>query len=136
MGAAPHIAGRGGRGSAPLVGLAALAWVWAFVGSATAQPYGLISRIQAKPGQGEALAGALPSGCAGMAGCLAYLTARDAADPDALWVTEAWIDKAAHDASLALPQVRAAITRGRPLIASFGETHETRPVPETSASPR
>jgi len=49
-------------------------------------------------------------------------------DPDGLWVTEVWRDRAAHRASLELPQVRAAIARGRPLIAAFDAQHETRPL--------
>ena len=59
---------------------------------------------------------------------LPYVVARDKTDPDALWITEAWDSQASHKASLALPPVRAAIARGRPLIAGFGERFETEPV--------
>ena len=45
--------------------------------------------------------------------------AEDPDDADALWVTEVWVDEAAHRASLQLPQVQAAIGKGRPLIAGF-----------------
>jgi quinol monooxygenase YgiN len=63
-----------------------------------------------------------------MPGCLSYIVARDDAGADALWVTEVWDTKASHQASLALPSVQAAIARGRPLIAGFGERFETTPV--------
>ena len=36
--------------------------------------------------------------------------------------------KESHDASLSLPSVKDAITRGRPLIAGFGERIVTTPV--------
>ncbi|HZY48156.1 MAG TPA: putative quinol monooxygenase, partial [Devosia sp.] len=52
-------------------------------------------------------------------GCLSYVVAEDPDDADALWVTEVWVDEAAHQASLQLPAVKAAIAQGRPLIAGF-----------------
>ncbi|CAN5145019.1 hypothetical protein BH09PSE2_BH09PSE2_25560 [soil metagenome] len=100
---------------------------------AQAPAYGLIGRMTAKPGQRDALVQALVDGSRSMPGCISYIVAKDAADPDAIWVSEAWRSQADHDASLALPQVKAAITRGRPLIATFGERHET--IPATPASP-
>jgi quinol monooxygenase YgiN len=45
-----------------------------------------------------------------------------------LWVTEVWEDTASHQASLGLPQVKAAIQQARPLIASFEHRTETEPV--------
>lgn len=45
-----------------------------------------------------------------------------------MWVTEVWVSEEAHSASLGLPSVRDAITRGRPLIAGFGERYVTRPI--------
>jgi quinol monooxygenase YgiN len=62
----------------------------------------------------------------GMPGCLSYVVAEDPADADALWVTEVWVDQAAHRASLALPAVQAAIAKGRPLIAGFDNRVETK----------
>ena len=63
-----------------------------------------------------------------MPGCLSYVVAEDLADADALLVTEVWESKAAHEASLSLPAVRAAIAKGRPLIAGFETLAETRPI--------
>ena len=90
--------------------------------------FGLIGRIQATPGDRDLLAEILISGVGGMPGCLSYVVARDPSDADTLWVTEVWTDRESHQASLALPSVRDAITRGRPLIASFGDRTETEPL--------
>jgi quinol monooxygenase YgiN len=90
--------------------------------------YGLIGKMNAAPGQRDALLSILLEGSANMPGCLSYVIAKDAADPDAIWITEVWDDKASHEASLALPSVQQAITRGRPLIAGFGERFITEPI--------
>ena len=94
----------------------------------TAPMYGLIGKMRAQPGQRDALIAILLEGTAAMPGCLAYGIAKDKQDADALWVTETWIDQASHKASLSLPAVQAAIAKGRPLIAGFGERFETEPV--------
>jgi quinol monooxygenase YgiN len=90
--------------------------------------YGLIGKMRAQPGQRDALIAILAEGTAAMPGCLGYVIARDKADPDALWITETWDSAASHAASLTLPAVRAAIAKGRPLIAGFGERFETESV--------
>lgn len=90
--------------------------------------YGLIGKIKAVAGERDALIAILLAGTTAMPGCRAYVVARDAQDADALWVTEVWDDQASHQASLALPAVRDAIARGRPLIAGFGERFVTDPV--------
>jgi quinol monooxygenase YgiN len=90
--------------------------------------YGLIGQMKAAPGQRDALVAILSEGTGGMPGCLSYIVAQDAADADALWITEVWTDKEAHAASLKLPAVQAAITRARPIIAGFGHRFETVPV--------
>lgn len=90
--------------------------------------YGLIGKITATPGQRDALAAILLDGTGAMPGCLSYVVAADPANADALWVTEVWTDRAAHQASLKLPAVQAAIARGRPLIAGFSDRVETTPL--------
>jgi quinol monooxygenase YgiN len=90
--------------------------------------YGLIGKMKAVPGQRDALVSILLEGLRDMPGCLSYIVSQDPADPDAIWVTEAWDSKDSHRASLTLPSVRDAIARGRPLIAGFGERFETVPV--------
>ena len=84
--------------------------------------YGLIGKMLASPGQRDALIEVLLGGVSGMPGCLSYVVARDPNDANGIWVTEVWDTQASHAASLALPSVKAAIAKGRPLIAGF-ETH-------------
>lgn len=90
--------------------------------------YGLIGKMTAVPGQRDALAAILLEGTRAMPGCLSYVVATDPANADALWITEVWDSQASHQASLALPAVRAAIARGRPLIAGFSDRVETIPL--------
>ncbi|MBO9671753.1 MAG: antibiotic biosynthesis monooxygenase [Sphingobium sp.] len=90
--------------------------------------YGLIGRIRAVAGQRDALAAILLEGTTAMPGCLSYVIAEDPADGDALWVTEVWDSAASHQGSLALPAVKDAIARGRPLIAGFDSRAETHPL--------
>ena len=90
--------------------------------------YGLIGKMTAAPGQRDALIAILLDGVGGMPGCLSYVVARDPGDADAIWITEVWDSQTSHEASLALPAVREAIAKGRPLIAGFAEHHVTEPV--------
>lgn len=90
--------------------------------------YGLIGKMKAVPGQRDELISILLEGVSGMPGCLSYIVAQDPTDPDAIWVTEAWDSQESHQASLSLPSVQQAISRGKPLIAGFGERFETIPV--------
>lgn len=90
--------------------------------------YGLIGRMKAIPGQRDALIAILLEGVSGMPGCLSYVAAQDPTDADAVWITEVWDSQASHRASLSLPAVQQAISRGKPRIASFEERFETIPV--------
>lgn len=53
---------------------------------------------------------------------------KDAADANVAWVTEAWKSEAAHDASLLLPAVQAAIPRAKLIVTGFEKVAMTRPV--------
>lgn len=90
--------------------------------------YGLIGKMLAAPGKRDELIDVLLGGVSGMPGCLSYVVARDMENEDALWVSEVWESQEAHEASLSLPSVREAISKGRPMIAGFGERFETEPV--------
>ena len=79
-------------------------------------------------GQRDALIAILLESTRQMPGCKSYVIARDPKDADAVWITEVWTDAESHRASLALPEVRGAIARAKPLIASFAEHHITEPV--------
>ncbi|MEO8672090.1 MAG: putative quinol monooxygenase [Tahibacter sp.] len=90
--------------------------------------YGLIGKLKANAGQRDTLIAILLEGASGMRGCLSYVIAKDPADADAIWITEVWASQADHQASLTLPSVKGAITRGKPLIAGFEQPTETQPV--------
>lgn len=95
------------------------------------EPYGLIGQIKAVPGKRAELIEILDEGTRDMPGNLSYMISSEMADPDALWIVEIWTDKAAHQASLKLASVQAAIAKGRPLIAGFGTRAEVVPAAGT-----
>ena len=90
--------------------------------------HGLIGKMIAAPGQREALIAVLLEGIKEMPGCLSYIVARDTKDENAIWITEVWDSKDSHSASLKLPSVQAAIAKGRPMIAGFGDYVTSEPV--------
>jgi quinol monooxygenase YgiN len=90
--------------------------------------HGLIGKMSAVEGKRDELINILLAGTKEMPGCLSYIVAKDPADANAIWVTEVWDDQASHKASLSLPAVRTAITKGKPLIAKFDQSVTTEPV--------
>ena len=90
--------------------------------------YGLIGKMMAHPGQRDELLDILTTQLGPMPGCRSYVVAKDPMDANALWITEVWEDTGAHQASLSIPAVKAAISKARPLIAGFGTRVETEPV--------
>ena len=90
--------------------------------------HGLIGKMIAAEGQRDTLIAFILEGSESLPGCLSYVVAKDAANSDAIWITEVWDSKASHEASLSLPAVQAAIQKAMPLIAGFEESVETVPV--------
>jgi len=90
--------------------------------------FGMIGKMTATAGQRDALIAILLEGTTAMPGCLSYIVAKDSKDADAIWITEVWDSKDSHAASLSLPAVKAAIAKGRPMIAGFGDGATTEPV--------
>ena len=90
--------------------------------------YGLIGKAVAVEGKRDELIKILLEGTGEMPGCLSYIVAKDPEDKNGIWITEVWDSKESHAASLKLPVVQAAIAKGKPLFASFGEHHITEPV--------
>ena len=85
--------------------------------------------FKTQPGKGEELAGILLEAAAGLQAnerCLLYIVSLEG--EDTVWVTEAWTDREAHDASLRAPGVPEMIARARPLIAGMEGRVEFRPV--------
>lgn len=97
--------------------------------------YGLIGKITTVAGKRDEFAAILLEGTGTMPGCLSYVVAQDPSNADALWITEVWENQESHQASLKLPAVQAAISRGRPLIAGFSDRVETIPVGGFGLSP-
>jgi quinol monooxygenase YgiN len=89
--------------------------------------YGLIGKITALAGKRDELMAILLAGTGDMPGCLSYIVASDNDDADGIWVSEVWDDQANHRASLALPAVKDAIAKARPLIAGFSNRVVTTP---------
>ena len=90
--------------------------------------HGLISKMIAHDEKRDELISILLDGTKDMPGCLSYVISKDMTDENALWITEVWDSKENHQASLSLETVKAAISKGKPLIAGFGERIETTPV--------
>lgn len=90
--------------------------------------YGRIAKITVVEGQRDTLAAILLEGTRPIPGCISYVVARDATDPNSLWITEVWDSAASHEASLTLPAVQAAMTKGRPLISGFSNVAQTMPI--------
>ena len=90
--------------------------------------YGLIGKMLTVEGRRDEVLDILLKSTGRMPGCHSYIVAKDVTDANAIWITEAWDSKASHDASLSLPQVKAAIAKARPLIAGFGDGVVTTPV--------
>jgi quinol monooxygenase YgiN len=90
--------------------------------------YGLIAKMTLLPGKREEVIALLTESSANMPGCFSYVIAKDAASEDILWVTEVWESNAAHDASLSLRAVQAALPKVKPLVAMFERVAETEPV--------
>ncbi len=82
--------------------------------------YGLIGQIKALPGKRDELMAILTEGSETMPGNVAYIVGADMADADSIWITELWMTREDHAASLKLPAVQEAIKYGRPMMAGFG----------------
>ena len=90
--------------------------------------YGLIGKMLVVDGKRDELVAILLQSTARMPGCLSYIVAKDTTDANAIWITEVWDSKEGHDASLALPAVKDAIAKARPMIAGFSDGVTTTPV--------
>lgn len=88
--------------------------------------YGLVGKFTAQPGKRDELASILLRAAELLErneDCIHYLVSTTD-EANAIWVTETWTNKAAHDASLEPADVRALITQAMPLIASMSDQLE------------
>jgi quinol monooxygenase YgiN len=80
--------------------------------------YGYVGSMRTKDGQRDAVVEILLSGAEGLraAGCQVYAVCTAGDDGNVIWVTEVWDSAERHDASLQLPETRAAIGRAMPML--------------------
>ncbi|MGJ5755047.1 quinol monooxygenase YgiN [Streptomyces puniciscabiei] len=80
--------------------------------------YGCIASMKTTPGSRDEVVAILLGAAEGLraAGCDAYVVGLADDDDVTIWVTEVWRSKEHHDASLELPQARAAIGKAMPLL--------------------
>lgn len=80
--------------------------------------YGYFGTMRVKPGHRDEVVATLTSGQEGLkaAGCDLYAVGTSDTDKDLVWVNEVWVSKEAHQASLQLPEVKAAIAKTMPLL--------------------
>ena len=81
-------------------------------------PYGYIGSMKTKPGHRNDVVAILLNGADGLrqAGCDLYVVSVSDTDDVTIWVSEVWQSKAQHDASLQLPETRAAIGNAMPML--------------------
>jgi quinol monooxygenase YgiN len=89
-------------------------------------PYGYIGSMRTKDGRRDEVVQILLSGADGLraAGCQLYAVCTDPGDAAKIWVTEIWDSAAHHDASLQLPETRAAIGTAMPMLTGEFTRHE------------
>jgi quinol monooxygenase YgiN len=76
-------------------------------------PYGYIGSMRVRSGHRDEVIEILLSGADGLraAGCQLYAVCTAPGDDDVIWVSEIWDSAEQHDASLQLPETKAAIAR-------------------------
>ncbi|MET8834770.1 putative quinol monooxygenase [Micromonospora sp. NPDC004540] len=81
-------------------------------------PYGYLGSMRTTPGCRDDVVAILLSGVEGLreVGCELYVVGVSDQDDVTIWVTEVWRSKEHHDASLRLPETRAAIARAMPML--------------------
>ncbi len=88
--------------------------------------YGLVGKFTTQPGKRDELVSILAQAADLLQrnqDCIHYLVSTTE-EADAVWVTETWTNKEAHEASLAPADVRALIAQAMPLIAGMSDRTE------------
>lgn len=80
--------------------------------------YGYIGSMRSRPGCRDKVAEILVGGAEALreVGCQLYVISVSETDPDIIWSSEVWDSKEAHDASLQLPEAKAAIAEAMPML--------------------
>jgi len=88
----------------------------------------MIGRIEATPGNRDALARMLAEQTPEMPGCLFYLVSVEPGDDSGVWIAECWEDADAHRDWLESDAVTAFREQLAPLMVGYSERHEVTPV--------
>jgi quinol monooxygenase YgiN len=90
--------------------------------------YGYLGTMRTRPGQRDEVVRSLVDGADALtaAGCRLYVVSVSEEDPDCIWINEVWESKEKHDASLQLPEVRAAIQATMPKLTGEFTSQELR----------
>ena len=80
--------------------------------------YGCVASMKTRAGSRDEVVSILLSAVDGLrrAGCDIYLVGLSDDDDVTIWVTEVWKSKEHHDASLQLPEAKAAISKAMPML--------------------
>jgi quinol monooxygenase YgiN len=89
--------------------------------------YGYFGTMRTVPGRRDDVVAILLGGVDGLrdVGCSVYSVSVAADEPDLIWVYEVWDSKESHDASLTLPETKAAIATAMPMLTGEFTGRET-----------
>lgn len=97
------------------------------VSPASAERFGLIGHVTAKPGMRDAMIEAL-SPLIGAKGCLNFVIAKDPKTEDGIWLSQVWESKEIHDQIYEDDLFKAVMDKTRPLMVGFDQNNVTVPV--------
>ena len=88
--------------------------------------YGYIASMKTRPGRRDEVVTILLSGADGLraAGCDLYVVGVSDTDDVTIVISEVWRSKEHHDASLQLPETKAAIGTAMPMLTGEFSTQE------------
>ena len=81
-------------------------------------PYGYIGSMKTRPGRRDEVVSILLAGVDRLSevGCDSYIVGVSDSEADIIWVTEVWQTREHHEASLQLPETKAAIGKAMPML--------------------
>lgn len=100
--------------------------------------HGYIASMKVQPGRRDDVVSILLADVddLGSAGCDSYVVSVSDADDDTIWVFEVWRTKEHHDASLELPETKAAMGKAMPMLTGEFTSQELNVVGGLGVSPQ
>lgn len=92
--------------------------------------FGYLVSMRTKPGRRDEVVAILLGGAEALrrAGCSLYVVSESETENDMIWVTEIWQSRSHHEASLQLPETKAAISAAMPMLTGEFSSQELRVV--------